>query len=189
MERDFFELAMSDPSVSGVEGQPVRIEYVSADGRWRHYTPDALVTYKPDPQTGEVSLPLLCEIKYRDEYRAKFQELKPKIRAAKAFAKAHGLRFKVITDREIRTVRFSNVKFLSAYRDRMPDKANYDRIVDVLRGHCPRTPFELLRAISTDPFEQAAVIPTLWWMVARGHIYADLSVPLTMNSLLSNSNE
>ncbi len=180
---------MADPSVEGVEGQPVRIEYLASTGRKVSYTPDALVTYKPDPKTGMTRPSLLCEIKYRDEYRSKFAELKPKIVAARAFAKSKGWIFKVVTDREIRTTKFSNLRFLSAFRDRIPEKPILDRIGGTLDLHGSCTPFELLRAISDDQFEQAAAIPTLWWMVAHGHAYADLSVPLTMNSPLSNSNE
>lgn len=189
LERDFFELVMADPSVAGVEGQPVRIDYVSASGRTQYYTPDALVTYKEDVRSEVVRPPLLCEIKYRDEYRSKFAELRPKILAARAFAKARGWTFKVITDREIRTTRFSNLRFLSAYRDRAPENAIANRIGIVLAKYGVCTPFELLLSISEDQFEQAAAIPTMWWMVAHGHIYADLSVPLTMNSPLLNSNE
>jgi hypothetical protein len=189
LERDFLELVMADPSVESVEGQPVRIEYLAGTGRKLSYTPDALVTYRPDPETGAVRPPLLCEIKYRGEFRTKFAELRPKILAARAFAKARGWTFKVVTDREIRTTKFSNLRFLSAFRDRAPENAIVDRICIALDRYGVCTPFELLRAISDDQFEQAAAIPTLWWMVAHGHVYADLSAPLTMNSPLSNPNE
>lgn len=180
---------MADPSVERVDGQPVRIEYLAGTGRKASYTPDALVTYRPDPETGAARPPMLCEIKYREEYRTKFAELRPKILAARAFAKVRGWTFKVVTDREIRTTKFSNLRFLSAFRDRAPENAILDRIGGTLALHGSCTPFELLRSISEDQFEQAAAIPTLWWMVAHGHVYADLSVPLTMNSPLSNSNE
>lgn len=180
---------MADPSVEGVEGQPVRIEYLAITGRKVYYTPDALVTYKPDPNTGMTRPSLLCEIKYRDEYRSKFVELKPKIVAARAFAKSKGWIFRVVTDREIRTTKFSNLRFLSAFRDRNPERAILDHLSRTFELHGSCTPLELLRSISDDQLEQAAAIPTLWWMVAHRHVYVDLSVPLTMNSQLSNSNE
>ena len=85
LERDFFELMTADPTVDKVEEQPVQINYATSDGAQRRYTPDALVIFRVDP-TGAVAKPLLCEIKYREEYKAKFQKLKARFQAARRYA-------------------------------------------------------------------------------------------------------
>lgn len=185
LERDFFELMMSDPLVEKIEEQPVRINYIDIKKKRRHYTPDALVTFKQDPITKLVRPPLLCEVKYRDEYRKKFGELKERIRAAYRYARERGWKFKVVTDREIRTSYFSNIHFLAGFRDREPGNEH----IVMIRAHLSHigttTPAAMLSAMTPDPWKQAEIIPTLWWLVAHSKLKADLSVPLSMYSSLS----
>ena len=46
------------------------------------------------------------------------------------------------------------------------------------------TPRELVAAIFQDEWNQAKILPVLWYLVAVGEIGADLNLPLTMNSTL-----
>jgi hypothetical protein len=185
LERDFFELMMFDPTVEKIEEQPVRINYVDKEKRRRHYTPDALVTFKRDPVTQQTRSPLLCEVKYRDEYKKKFIELKERIRAARRYARQRGWQFKVVTDREIRTGYFSNIHFLAGFRDREPCEEHMVSILDHLKRIGAIAPVALLSAMAPDPWKQAEIIPTLWWLVAHSKLQVDLSVPLSMHSSLS----
>ena len=185
LERDFFELMMADSQVVDVEGQPVKINYTNAQGKRRRYTPDALVKFKPDALTGKVRSPLLCEVKYRAEFREKFLEMKDSIRAARKYARAKGWQFRVVTDREIRTVRFANLRFLAGFRDRNPEAKHVHLILDKLKNTDPATPAVLLSALTSDVWVQAEMIPALWWLITHSKINADLSVPITMQSPLS----
>jgi TnsA endonuclease N terminal/TnsA endonuclease C terminal len=185
LERDFFELMMADNQVLGVEGQPVCINYINSQGKRRKYTPDALVSFKPDPLTGEIRPSLLCEVKYRDEYREKFLEMKDRIRAALGYARERGWQFRVVTDREIRTVRFTNLRFLAGFRDRYPDENHIDLILNGIKDtHTTTTAEALLFKLTSDVWKQAELIPALWWLLANSKILADLSVPITMQSPL-----
>ena len=79
-----------DPDILSYEEQPVRIEYFSVDGQTRHYTPDILVTYRQTSTSIMLKPPLLVEIKYRRDLFERWQELKPKFRAARRYAKEQG---------------------------------------------------------------------------------------------------
>lgn len=182
LERDFFELMMADPLVEDIDSQPVCIKYVSSQKKRLRYTPDALVTFKCDPLTGLVRPPLLCEVKYRDQYKKEFQELKEKIRVGRRYAKERNWQFKVVTDREIRTPYFSNIHFLAGFRDREPDSARIDVIVGQMTHADTITPSSLLSKITLNRWEQAEILPTLWWLVANSKLKVDLSVPVSMNS-------
>lgn len=182
LERDFFELMMSDPMVEKIEEQPVRINYIDTANKCRRYTPDALVTFKRDPITKQVRPPLLCEVKYREEYRRDFLKFKERIRAARRYANEREWQFKVVTDREIRTHYLRNVHFLAGYRDREPDLVYVTLILDHLGGVGTATPATLLAAITSDLWKQADMISTLWWLVAHSKLKVDLSVPLSMHS-------
>ena len=189
LERDFFELMIADPAVAKVEEQPVKITYLTGDGKQRRYTPDALVTFRPDCFTGRTAVPLLCEIKYRDEYRAKFLELKERLQAARQYARERGWRFRVMTDREIRTIRFTNLRFLGGFRDRVPEEDQARLVLGTLQTCGGATPAVLLGSLASDPWKQAELLPVVWWLVAHGRILTDLSQPLSMSSKISVHNE
>jgi hypothetical protein len=186
LERDFLELMMADSQVAEIDGQPITIHYIDQEKKARrHYTPDALVTFKYDELRRHQRPPLLVEVKYRDEYKKHFLEFKERIRAARRYAKGRGWQFKVVTEREIRTTRFTNMHFLAGFRDRTPDAAYVASITDHLAQVGATTPAALLTHMTADPWQQVEIIPTLWWMVAHTQLQMDLSTPLSMQSSIS----
>lgn len=189
LERDFFELMTADPTVASIEEQPIEITYTTLDGKRRRYTPDVLVTFLPDGATGDTVAPLLCEIKYRDEYRTKFLELKERFRVARRYARAQGWRFRVVTDREIRTHRLANLRFLSGFKDRVPSVDQVELLLIALGTMGDASPTLLLAKLIPDPWKQAELVPALWWLIAHGKIRADLSQPLSMSSQISAHDE
>ena len=89
LEHDFMKLVGFDRRVSHYLEQPVRIKFTDADGRPRSYTPDILVMYHPQDASQD-SRPLLAEIKYRSDLFKNWQDLKPKFRAARRYAREQG---------------------------------------------------------------------------------------------------
>jgi hypothetical protein len=76
----------------------------------RTYTPDVLAIYQEESKP-----PLLIEVKYRSDIKKNWIELKPKFKAAIAFSKTMGWRFKILTEIEIRTPYMKNAHFLFPY--------------------------------------------------------------------------
>ena len=184
LERDFLLLLDFDPDVETFEVQPVRIEYRDGHGRHHRYTPDVLVRYRAGESAGQARMPLLGEIKYRDDLRQHWIEYKSKFKAAKRFARAHGWMFRLITERDIRTPYLTNARFLRAYRTLPTDQALCLQLSSCLNDHAEMTPKKLLTALFTDCWQQAQALPMLWQLVAVRRIEAELSQPLTMNSRL-----
>jgi hypothetical protein len=182
LERDLLVLLDFDQAVERYEEQPVRIEYRDARGRRRNYTPDVLVHFRQDIAQGQPTTPLLYEVKYRRDLFDNWQEIKPKVRAGRAYARGRGWRFKLITEREIRTPYLQSVKFLRQYRRLKPADAERRLLLDRLREMGEADPDSLLMTIHLEPVKRAELLPTLWHLVATGDIYADLDEPLTMRS-------
>src|SRR6516225_9698035 len=112
LERDFFVLLEFNLDVLKWEAQPFRIEL----GRKREtYTPDVLVTYLDESRDATRTQKVLYEVKYREELKRDWPHLRDRYRAAWRFARNNGLRFKLITEREIRTELLWNAKFLLPY--------------------------------------------------------------------------
>ena len=166
LERDFLSLLEFCPDVIRFEVQPVSIEWFDDSGKKHMYTPDVLVHYKPSRQPVTI---ILYEVKYRSDLRKNWSVLQPKFKAARAFCRQKGWMFKLVTEVEIHTVYYEPYMIL------------LDQKLKELKTATPR---ELVAAVFQDEWNQAKILPVLWYLVAVGEIGADLNLPLTMNSTL-----
>lgn len=181
LERDLLDLLSFDLNVASLEAQPLTIYYEGADGKTLPYTPDLLVRYRRDVIPMVESPDLLVEVKFRDEYRERFRELKRRFRAARQYARERGWRFCVLTEREIRTPYLPNALFLRPYRSH-PSEPDYEKsLLDQVKAAGETTPSDLLKSI-TDDIERARHLSVLWKLVAEFKIGIDLQQPITMQS-------
>ena len=182
LERDFLDLLAFDLNVERYETQPVKIHYRAPDGRNTYYRPDVLVMYRRDVLPARDMPPLLAEVKYREEYRNAFLELKARFRAARQYAKAQGWRFSVLTEREIRTPYLENARFLKPYRGFSFAAESEALILERIERAGVTTPTTLLESISNDITERASLLPVLWKLIANYRIGIDLTQEIQMRS-------
>lgn len=173
-----------DVNVLKFEEQPLTIEFQDAAGMRRTYTPDVLIHYRRDITPAKQMLPLLAEVKYRRDLFKNWNELKPKFKAARAFARAQGWQFQILTENEIRTDFLLNARFLRSYRSQLTNAEHFELLLDLMHELRTATPAQILAAYSSDRWEQAAILPSLWNLLARRLIKTDLTVKLTMDSEL-----
>jgi hypothetical protein len=193
LELDFLTLVEFDPRVRDYATQPFAITWPPTSTKTRRYTPDVLVRYIPrylGNKDGAVLKNTIFEIKPCEVLKKDWLDYKPKFKAAIRLANEHGLRFKVLTEKQIRTVYLKNVRFLRGYTGSKFDALLHDPVVFekqlVLRQKLfslgESTPKALLAAISSNPHIQADYIPWLWNLLAKGRVvHADLhNAGLTM---------
>ncbi|TCS72150.1 TnsA endonuclease-like protein [Sulfuritortus calidifontis] len=182
LERDFMELVRFDKNIKLYTPQPLVIEYRDAAGKLRRYTPDGFIEYRRDIRPAKEMPHVLCEIKYRKDFRAQWRNLLPKFRAAKRYCAERGWEFKVFTEREIRTPYLQNVRFLWPYCSEIRD----DAVVDLLLLHLAELretdPEALLCSLFRDRWKRADALPDLWHLVATSQVGCDLTQPLTMKT-------
>ncbi|MCC2605611.1 heteromeric transposase endonuclease subunit TnsA [Planctobacterium marinum] len=178
LERDLLTLLEFDDSVDSFEVQPVKLEWLSADGRARSYTPDVLAFYRAQSKK-----PVLFEVKYRSELKEKWDTFKPKFKKAVKFSNQQGWRFKLMTEKEIRTPYLETAKFLLPFVRRGPaDEQHMELLCDALRIVKRSTPEQLIAKVFQDEWNRAALIPTLWYLIGTRQIGIELSQKLTMSS-------
>jgi len=177
LERDFVVLLSLDEAVISVEEQPLTIRYRFRTGHQRRYTPDFLVHRRGSP-------PVLIEVKREEALQLQAKELAAKFDAARQHCASVGWRFEVWTEREIRTPRLENARFLRGYQSRRLDAGACARLLRILAMAPGATASEILGAIAADTRDRASLLACLWSLVAQRRIAADLDSPLTMNSLL-----
>jgi len=179
LERDFFVLLEFNIDVVKWEAQPFKIEVAPHK---RTYVPDVLVTFVDESRNIARTHQVLYEVKYREELKRDWHRLRSRYRAAWRFARSNGWRFKLVTEREIRTELLWNAKFLLPYgRDEVCDDDSV-RLLEQLRILGVSTPRSLLELCTADRLIQAKLLSVLWHLVANRRIGADLTRKLTMTS-------
>jgi TnsA-like endonuclease N terminal len=182
LEHDSQKLIGFNLNVLRYEEQPVKIFYITQDGKRHNYTPDILINYRTDIFPVKYWRPLLAEIKYRSNLFKQWSELKPKLLAARRYAKERCWDFTVITDFEVYTPYLQNAIFLLEFRKYPTNHADSELLLNTLEAFGETDPHTLLRLITEDQTRKAELLPTLWQLVANYAIRANLERPLTMRS-------
>jgi len=182
LEKDLIYSLEFDHNVRNYEEQPVTIEYLGEEGKLRRYTPDFLVNYKNHTPLSASLKTTLIEVKYRADLWKDWKSLKPKFKAAINYADQKGWRFKILTEKEIRTEFQYNARFLVRYlrADIDPDKMNH--ILDLIKEFEVSTPQELMVASSSSAKMQGYYLFTIWYLVANGFICCDLTRRVHMST-------
>ncbi|HEU0153149.1 MAG TPA: TnsA endonuclease N-terminal domain-containing protein [Arenimonas sp.] len=183
LERDYYVLLEFDVRVFAWHPQPLKVVTAKTEERpGRAYYPDVLVERSHPKGDKLLQSAALVEVKYREQIKADWANLKPKFKACRAYARTQGWTFDIATEKEIRTPRLKNAKFLLPYQRREIEWEDQARVTQALRKLGETTPAKLLQALSSSKWEQAYLLPALWYMVARGVIEADLDKVVTMAS-------
>lgn len=182
LERDLLDLLEFDYNVDRYETQPLTIEYVGSDGRIHRYTPDVFVLYRRDIVPAREMTHLLVEVKYRDEYRKRFKELKQCFRAARQYARERGWRFMVLTEREIRRPYLDNARFLRPYRDVAFEPALEWAVLEQVRILGESCPASLIESLADSEWMRGTYLRELWRLIAVLRVGTDLTQPLSMRS-------
>lgn len=183
LERDFLLLLEFSNEVKRFEVQPVTIRWQDDTGARRTYTPDVLVHYHAS--TGLKTT--LFEVKYRKDLNRDWVDLREKFKAAIRYAKEHGWRFKLVSEIEIRTPYLENIRFLSPFVKNPPAAfPEVEQYMDLLSREIRRsgesTPQNLIRDVFNSEWQQAKLLPVLWYLVGSGQIGADLTRPINMKT-------
>lgn len=177
LERDWLEQLDFDPRVVELQIQPFSLEH-EVEGSRRRYTPDVLAVW----QHGSVRETIVYEVKFRDDLRDNWVDYRPRFVAATRYCRERGWRFKIMTERRIRTPMLSSVKFLRPYR-RIEDHAVFrERLVAGLRDIGPTTVAQLLEATFDTKQERLLALPSLWKLVANFDVEVDFGMPLSMRT-------
>lgn len=178
LEQDLIELLDFDPRVSELLVQPFSL-YHEENGRRRRYTPDVQATY-----AGGRPEVVVYEVKYQEELRRDWAKFRARFGAAYRHCRSNGWRFKVVTEKHIRTPYLRNVKFLRRYLRTSEKELIAGQLLYSFKATGPTTAQALLSATYQSSESRLRAIPVLWKMIADGRVGCDLNVPLTMASIV-----
>ena len=175
LERDLLMTLDFDPRVVQIQEQPYTLRYWF-DGKERPYTPDVLATFEEDGRAWTV----VYEVKYREDLRENWTLLRPRFCAAVRDCRQKGWRFKIVTEKILRTPQFSNVKFLRRHHGQPASERVQASLLALMEQQQTFTPQGLLNALGLEGDPRAMALHDLWHLVAHRRIAASLDAPLTM---------
>lgn len=178
LERDWLIALDFDPAVRLVREQPFSI-YYECEGEKRRYTPDVLV--EALTSQGEIRT-TVYEVKPLEELRAEWGRYHARFRAAVRYCRKRGWRFKIVTEKYLRTPFVQNAKFLRRYRHITEQPLVAAQLFYTLNAIGETTPQALLAAAYLSEEKQMAAVPELWRLLALRQINTLLAEPLTMNA-------
>lgn len=177
LERDWILVLDFDPSVSHIQVQPFSLTYRNGS-QSRRYTPDVLAVYSQPMDEATV----VYEVKPWEELNNNWPKYRPRFKAAVRHCRSHGWRFKILTERQIRTPLLENAKFLRRYRNLPGQPVAVEQLLYTMRALGRTTPQGLLAASYWVEEAQMVALPILWQLIATRRIEANLSAPLTMST-------
>ena len=183
LEKDYMLLLEFDDAVEGFDEQPVTIP---VPGVARGYTPDILVRFFPDTATGQPRSPELTEVKSLDDLRRNKDKYAPKFAAAEEYVRELGWTFNIKTEKDIRTQRLANIKFLREYRNIEPGEDDCAQVLSLalsLNGKAILP--DLLAALRRSEDDDLHWLPVIWNMVLNKRLIIDIDVPMSDRVILS----
>lgn len=114
--------------------------------------------------------------------RRQWTDLRPRLVAANHHCRESGWRFKIVTEKHIRTPFLENIRFLRRYRDIAEEPVVAAQLIFTLRGVGPTTPEGLLAAAFYPVEMRMTALPHLWKLIGERRIRAPLNQPLTMHT-------
>ena len=179
LERDTFALLEFDPTVDEYIEQPLHVYYADGENKRAHIR-DILVRYKAGLSLGCDHC--LYQVKYSEELLKRWPEFHPPLRAASRFAHNRGWKFRVATERTVRTQMLKNVKLLLPYRGRSFDLPAAGIVLDIMVDHSRDcTLGDILSSVEPQLSRRVAA-GLIWHLIARHMLSVDLDQRLTLET-------
>lgn len=186
LERDFLFKQEFNRNVLDVVSQPIMIPYITELGNESTYTPDFLVQFSSINYDDfeDFPSPQLIEIKPRKKLISDWHILKPKFKAANAFATEKGWKFKIIHEARLYDQYWENITFLKRFKRSHIDEVDQSVMVEVLEKLGHSTINQLPAHIFRDQENILRGIHRVWTLIAKRIIACDLYHPLTAETVI-----
>lgn len=182
LERDFLARVTFSSQVCDVIAQPVQIPFRGEGARTFTYTPDFLINYQLDSQQfGDYPIPLLVEVKPREQWAKNWRKWLPKWKAAWRYARQNGWSFHIYDETRIRDAGFANIQFLERYKSMDFSHEENDWVLRTVRDMGP-VPVHYLLAIHFAGIYRARGISHIWHLIATRQL--DCDIRQTLNDFL-----
>lgn len=181
LERDFLARVTFSSRVCDVIAQPVQIPFLGEGARTYTYTPDFLINYHSTSHFGTYPVPLMVEVKPRDQWEKNWRKWLPKWKAAWRYARQNGWEFHIYDESRIRDTAFANIQFLERYKAMDFSREESDWVLQTVRD-MGSVPVHYLLAVHFAGIYRARGISHIWHLLATRKL--DCDIRQTLNDFL-----
>jgi|GEM_PF-1645149 TnsA endonuclease N terminal. len=191
LEKNFIHLLTFDNSIKLIQTQPFTIQWHDGKQNTR-YTPDILVEHVVLVDSSESVRTTIFEVKPQKILFTEWKKFAPRFKMAIKWCKERGYLFKLVTEKYIDTPYLTNVNFLLQYNQSRFPASDLDILPEIelqingILAFQPLSITELLQSVSNDKAVQQQVLPYIWMLIRYSKLNADMSIPLTMKTIVSN---
>jgi hypothetical protein len=168
-----------DEQVIDVQEKPFTLN-INARGKNHAYTPNLSARFLFDGFY--MNSTVVYDVKPYEELVAHWAMYKPRFKAAIKHCRLNEWRFKILTEKQIRTPYLENILFLMRYKTVSLENIMRQQLLYSFKATGPTTPQGLLAAAYGRTEARMPALAILWSLVAEGVIQADLKKTLTMSS-------
>lgn len=186
LERDFLFKQEYNKNVIDIVEQPISIPYITELGNESTYTPDYLVQFSSAAydDLDTFPAPLLIEIKPRKKLIKDWKSLKPKFKAAYAFASEKGWKFKIIDESRLYDKYWENINFLKRFKRSHIDEVDQQVLIETLLKLGHSTVNQLPAYIFKDQKNILKAIHQIWVLISKNVILCDLYQLFTAETII-----
>lgn len=146
LQRDLLALLDADLRVVEILEQPDQVPYLGPDGRIRLYSPAYLVKYHSRTEMDPI-ITCLVEVVSREQLKNHWASLRENYKAALTYVTARGWKFKILTDKEIRSPKLRWVKIFQRILTSAPDEEREAKILDIIMRQVEKNGWATLETV------------------------------------------
>ncbi len=179
LEKDFLTSFAFSDRVVDIDEQPFTLEYITSKGKKTVYTPDYMITFKPEsfditPQ----SKAMIVEIKPRKKLEEEFHVFKERYKAMISYCQQNDMVFKIYDESRIYTTYYHNIVRIMRYKRCDYDPIERDTILDYVNAVGQASIGMIPEVFGGTDMDKAELIGHVYHLLAAKRLSADLTQPL-----------
>jgi hypothetical protein len=183
LEKDFLTSFAFSERVLDIEEQPFTLTYTNSDGKESVYTPDFMVTFRPETmEVTPLSKPMIVEVKPREILKKDFCIFKERFRAMISYCQKNDMIFKIYDESRIHTPYFKNITQILRYRRYSYDPIERDTILNYVQAAGQATVGLIPEIFGGTDLDKAEIIGHVHHLLATKQLSADLTRPLNSHT-------
>ena len=183
LEKDFLTSFAFSERVLDIEEQPFTLTYITSEGKEATYTPDFMVTFRP--QTLDVSpldKPMIVEVKPRKKLQKEFGIYRERFKAMISYCRQNGMIFKIYDESRIHTPYFHNVVRIMRFKRHRYDPMERDVILDYVHTAGQVSTGMIPEIFGGTDLDKAEIVGHVYHLLATKQLAADLTLPLSLQT-------
>lgn len=183
LEKDFLTSFAFSERVIDIDEQPFTLTYTNSQGKEAVYTPDFMITFKPETlEVSPLSKTMIVEVKPREVLKKDFHIFKERFKAMISYCRQNDMIFKIYDESRIHTTYFHNIMRIMRYKRYRYDPIERDTILDFVHAAGQATVGLIPEIFGGTDMDKAEIIGHVYHLLATKQLSADLTQPLGIDT-------